>query len=918
MGAEGGCQVSDVPAVLEALDEDEAYLHAILSDESGLDQAEFLWHAPDHEDGCFRAWAFQWRWWRCKEPLQVDQCVAMDQLVLTDRGHVPIQDVVVGMRVLTHRGRWRKVTSVWDKGEQEVVIVQGQGSPRLSVTPDHPLYARRSRRGSVSRDGHKGKILEDAEWIAPQDWEWNDGSGRMNANWGVPHVIEALVPPDPMKRSYYAGTANLVEDVLTPEFMWLFGEWLSDGATFIGDTHARTTWNVCHDKAEEVISRLDKVGLNWNVHRTDQVSQIAVNSRPLAQWLRTHGGHRAENKFIAPWIFGLDVELRQAVLDGLRWGDNYARSASRDEYSTSSESLAYDLKLLALSLGVGPALNVSAPRDGVIDGRTITSKFDKWNIGLQRLDEQKRARWHLDDHLAWGPVNKITDGGVRRVFDLEVEEDHSFVVNGVIVHNCARSVGKSLSIKVRGFAFPFLHPGNEMVVTAPELVHLEPIVSLIEEQCRNTRLSSELMVQGRSSVTHRPFQMNFVNGARIIGRIPQRDGKGIKGIHPLILELDEAQDYPEQGWTELVETLKRGHAGATWRAHGVTRGVRDKFYEFTQDSPDNEWKVHRFAAMWRPTWTDQERTEKMKQYGSRDDPDYRRNVLGLHGDATNPMFVLTRLMKIVDDDPASSYNQDEYFKAIVKTETLALMRQSVEDAMDYPPTHREYGAKAIYWCGMDVGFTIDPSEILTFVEFRERGTEQSKLKLLSRVNLQRMGTSDQARAILHTIDCYRPRSFAMDKTGLGLPLFQLIQDWSNEQSAIRYVLDVIKGYNFSEKITVGFDESIEVDELRGDAERDAGIRRTVLEYASDTLRTIVDQERIQLPWDSDLLKQFQGSTWTSARGAQDQYGRRMYSKGNDHILDAARMAILGWKQFTIEEVLKAPKDDGPVLDLFGY
>ena len=276
------------------------------------------------------------------------------------------------------------------------------------------------------------------------------------------------------------------------------------------------------------------------------------------------------------------------------------------------------------------------------------------------------------------------------------------------------SVGKTLSIKLRGFAFPFIHPGNEMVITAPELVHLEPIVSLIEEQVRNTRLSRELMVQGRSGATHRPFQMNFSNNSRLMGRIPQRDGRGVKGIHPLWLELDEAQDYPEEGWIELIETLKRGHEGATWRAHGVTRGGRDKFYEHTQDSPDNEWTVHRIVAMQRPTWTDQERTEKMKQYGSRDDPDYRRNVLGLHGDATNPLFVLTRLMQCVDDDPASAYNQDEYFRAKIKTESLALMRQSVEDVMDYPPVHKEYGSKATYWCGMDVGFCVDEeTEILT-------------------------------------------------------------------------------------------------------------------------------------------------------------------------------------------------------------
>jgi hypothetical protein len=140
------------------------------------------------------------------------------------------------------------------------------------------------------------------------------------------------------------------------------------------------------------------------------------------------------------------------------------------------------------------------------------------------------------------------------------------------VDQCARSVGKSLSVKVRACAFPFLFPGQEMVITAPELVHLEPIVGLIETQFYATRLLREMIPSGRSAFTHRPFQANFLNGARLIGRIPQRDGRGVKGVHPIWLELDEAADYPSGGWTELRETLKRGFEGAMLRAHGVTRG----------------------------------------------------------------------------------------------------------------------------------------------------------------------------------------------------------------------------------------------------------------------------------------------------------------------------------------------------------
>lgn len=508
--------------------------------------------------------------------------------------------------------------------------------------------------------------------------------------------------------------------------------------------------------------------------------------------------------------------------------------------------------------------------------------------------------------------------------------------DGYQIDQCARSVGKSLSIKVRGFAFPFLFPGQEMVITAPELVHLEPIVGLVENQIYNTRLSSEMMMKGKSAVTHRPFQMNFANDARLIGRIPQRDGKGVKGIHPIWLELDEAQDYPHQGWTELTETLKRGFEGAVWRAHGVTRGLRDDFFEYTQDKPDNHWTIHRYPAMFRPNWTDEERQEKIKQYGSSDDPDYRRNVLGLHGDATNPLFVLTRLMRCVDDDPLTDYNVDEYTKYQIKDESLGHAGGDIAAMLDYPSRHLKYlGAdpkkqKAIYWVGMDVGYTVDPTEILVWVEYRHKPNDEfTTMRLLTRVALTRIGHTDQIKAILHTIDFYKPKVWAMDRGGLGQPLTQEIQEWYQaasegdpggivpgwaKQYNLKDSLSRLKGYNFSEKIIVDFDPLYELEDT--DEVTDAAQRRNTKEYASDKLRALVDSHRIELPWDEELLKQWQGGTWTSAKGMQDQYGRRIFSKGNDHTLDAGRFFALGWAQYGIEEILNQDRSAPSVLAAF--
>lgn len=490
---------------------------------------------------------------------------------------------------------------------------------------------------------------------------------------------------------------------------------------------------------------------------------------------------------------------------------------------------------------------------------------------------------------------------------------------------CARSVGKSLSIKARAFIFPLLHPGQEMVITAPEGVHLDAVTDVIETVFFSSRFGQEMLISGRTGVKHKPFHMNFKNGARIMGRIPQRDGKGMKGTHPLWLELDECQDFPEPGWIELLETLKRGHEGAVWRAHGVTRGVRDRFYRITS-APDSHWKVHRYAAMWRPTWTDEERTEKIEQYGGRDDPDYRRNILGKHGDSVSPIFVLHRLMNCVDDDKESAYNADEYWYMKINEALLREQDIDIIQALDFPLSHT--AKYKTFWCGMDVGFTNHPSEILVFAEDRPKAAEikvlnaghkavppedKPRLKLVTRVNLTRISTPDQFRAIKFIINHYKPVAFSMDKTGNGLPLFQLLQDDEDKNPAT-----IIKGYGFSEKVLVDFDQTIVVDDdiSNEDLAKEAGIKRNVVEYATDILRLLVDSKRMWLPWDADLLGEFQGQTYKITKTVMNQYGRREFSMGSFHALDAARMMALGWKQHSIEEFMKKPEEDGPVFDQF--
>lgn len=874
-------------AVVEDLTEDERYLFALLNDPSGIDLAEFCWTDPERDSNCWRAWPFQWDWWHTTDKLQIDQCArALDvnTLIPVPDGWMKMGELCPGDTVFNEQGHpvcVLEVSEVWDDRECFEVCFDDHTSivadgAHLWLTWDKKArQARNPNRRGIAKPG-----VRSTRFIAETLKYGSENNHAIDVT--RPLAGDGDVLLDPYYVGYWLGDGTSASSEITTEDEWVLRELERRGFELVPRS-AHLRWGVRYPhphnrKTESVQADLRRLGVLFDKH--------------------------IPNSFLRA-----SERVRRDLLAGFVDADGHMQKNGSCEVTQKNQRLAEDLLELLRSLGEKPRMTKrTAYMDGVDCGPAYRVTWrPRMNPALLPRKAACFVASSTEKEAALGqrrvvdvrpvpsrPVRCITVEGASQLF---------LAGEGMIpTHN---SVGKSTSIKVRAFAFPFQHPKQEMVITAPELVHLNPIIGLVENQFMECRLGRSMLPSGKNhGITHRPFEMNFLNGARIFGRIPQRDGKGMKGIHPLVLELDEGQDFPEPGYIEVIETMKSGSKGAGWRIHGVTRGVRDFFFKFTQ--PDSGWTVHRFSAMYRPDWTDQERQEKTEMYGHRDHPDYRRNILGLHGDATSPLFVMSRLMACVDQDQMSNYNASEYMSYRLRSEQLDDMDGDIESFLDFPASHRK--GKAKFWAGMDVGYTDHPSEILVFRQEEVKG-KPSVLRLVTRIHLERIGVGQQATAIAHVMRSYNVEAFAMDKTGNGLPLFQLVQENNPD------IAEKVKGYNFSGNILVDFDETIEFDPDLDDEISKRGIKRKVLEYSSDKARELVDAGRLVLPYDKELIGEFQGQTYVVTKSAMDAYGRKTYNKGSFHALDAFRMMILAFIQNPIEELTKE-KVEGPVLDLF--
>jgi hypothetical protein len=523
--------------------------------------------------------------------------------------------------------------------------------------------------------------------------------------------------------------------------------------------------------------------------------------------------------------------------------------------------------------------------------------------------------------LCWYDPANLAYGGCFRVMDYQyplfrIHDNYAGAA-------CARSVGKTESIKARAFTHPFRRIAENLLVTAPELIHLLPLTDAIEDRIRDTRLTREFLDArgGKTGFTHRPFGVDFQDSTKIVGRIPRLTGTGVKGQHQPDLIVEEGQDYPEKGWIEVHETVIKDHVDAegkpdfNYHFFGVHSGARDS--GFFKRFNEGVFKIIQVTAMQRPGWSAQEKEAARAAYGGTASPDYRRNILGEPGSSASPYFVTARLMACLDQDRESKYNEFEYLHQELRAEELDEMRMMAKDAMDLPSQFGDV------FCGADLGLNQSPTVISVFSH--EVVEKVPRLKLIRRYTLQRF-RERQIREAMYTLGWHfgaKLQAFGIDATGLGYPIFQAMED---DETAPGHLLKVQRGYKFNALVPVYVDEQFVTEDSSGQLrdqfgsvvkrEQDEnGVERmvtymTMIEASTRYLRKFVDDGFLLLPFDTEITSDMQGETQQRVSAIAERKGKpNMF-----HILDSFRGMAMAFKQGDIEAelVTKAP---GPVLDM---
>lgn len=354
-----------------------------------------------------------------------------EQVLERRKGRIRLADVRVGDEILTHRARFRRVLAVHEQGIRSLLKVTTHTGRSLRTAEDHSYLTTRG-------------------WIAAGSLREND--------------VLALVAP---RESCGAETVS-------PEEARLLGYFVGDGHTLYKKSSITTD---TPEMAEDIRRCAESLGFRIKVEGKKGTTAVAVHvlppsiegarrwiwekhgPNPVHAWLERHGlrdrnsytkrppsaimdgNERVVSEFLgAYWSCDGSIERR---------GDD--RADLRSVASTVNNDLAQDVQHLLLRLGIVARLRRQVRR---IRTKRQGETYVFWNVDITTADDVARfgqrvpmvhpgktarvagyPRTHFDRIIREDPVEAIVADGAGACRCLTVEEDESFVVGDIAVHN---------------------------------------------------------------------------------------------------------------------------------------------------------------------------------------------------------------------------------------------------------------------------------------------------------------------------------------------------------------------------------------------------------------------------------------------------------------------------------------------------
>jgi hypothetical protein len=314
-----------------------------------------------------------------------DWCVPAGTMLVTDRGELPIEQVVPGMKVLAD-GDWAEVKSWTDVGEKPVLHIELDNGLVLRCTEDHKVFKVPKRAG-----GRSGKRGDEVEIRA----------GDLRAG-------DDLLQPERLP----FGVEHLSEDEATIIGAYVAGGWLEPTRVSITGRAGGK------DIREKVIAAAERLVLPVSV----DAFKVRIMDRGWVERLRRDCGEFAHNKHFPHTNF--DEETTRLLLSMLE-ADAHSPARSRVKtatFFTTSEVLARQYRIMYRRLGQSCSTRKLPPKHA--------GQHEVFQVHVRQSNGAEGRKY-------WARVKRISMGPSENVFDIETSTRRFYLPDSdVVVHNC--------------------------------------------------------------------------------------------------------------------------------------------------------------------------------------------------------------------------------------------------------------------------------------------------------------------------------------------------------------------------------------------------------------------------------------------------------------------------------------------------
>lgn len=412
----------------------------------GFEQAGFetIWANDNFHDACetHRAW--------CKCPViegditKVDfntipdcdvasggfPCFTGDTLVLTENGYIPIKEIRINDYVMGNDGKFHKVLNTFENGIKDIVTIKCVNTDIINTTLNHKFFIRTRKNGTMS----------DPKWVSVEEMLSIDDSKYC----ALPINDEEIIPDwNGCDYTFNSKIKHLQNLKIDSEKLWyLVGRYIGDGyLKYNREADIKKPSGIVIACGKHKAEKFEKI-INGFLHYTKTnertVFKYYFSNIELYYFMKQFGSN-AHTKNVPGFVYKLPVNLLSSLIQGYYDSDGNVRRIKGIEkmcLNSVNKNLLCSFSYIVSKVYHVPCslTRIKMKPTTIIEGR-IVNQHDMFKLEWNPNSMQTRSFY--EDGYIWYHISSIEKTDKKEmVYDIEVEDVHSFIVENMTAHNC--------------------------------------------------------------------------------------------------------------------------------------------------------------------------------------------------------------------------------------------------------------------------------------------------------------------------------------------------------------------------------------------------------------------------------------------------------------------------------------------------